>query len=95
MICPICGKDYADGRRLHGHLMRSHEKEYRAAGFDKTKLKAKKNTENLPKNKRPIGFRLLKLSDKDEIEAYNSGYAFIDSEDNVYTHEEATEEEWI
>lgn len=96
VFCPICNKEYQDGRRLHGHLMRTHQEEYRAADFDKSKLKPGKKQKDKPaEKKRPAGFRLLRLSDPDENEAYQAGYAYIDDEDNVYEHDEAKGEGWV
>lgn len=96
VLCPICGKENKDGRQLHGHLMRSHQEEYRAADFDKSKLKPGKNQKEKPEEKkRPAGFRLLKLSDPDENAAYQAGYAYIDDEDNIYEHDEAKKEGWV
>lgn len=90
--CPICNKEYQDGRSLHGHLMRIHEEEYRAAAFDKKKLKPAAAPAAAEK---PAGFRLLNKYDPDELEAYKAGYRFIDGDDNIYTAEEVKEESWI
>lgn len=94
MICPICGKSYETGRQLHGHLMRSHETEYKEAGYNKENLKpgsggSKRN------NTKPAGFRMLKMADPEEAQAYKAGYRFIDNEELVYSYEEAKGEGWI
>lgn len=46
--CPICGKEYTDGRALHAHMLKSHLAEYRAADCSLEKM-------GVPENERTFG----------------------------------------
>ena len=94
-ICPLCTKEYETGRQLHGHLMRSHQEEYRAVDFKLTDLKQANHKPGKVTSKKPKGFRLLNITDQDENFAYKEGYRYIDADDEVYTNDEAKEEGWI
>jgi hypothetical protein len=94
-VCPICTKEYENGRQLHGHLMRLHQDEYRAVDFKLADLKQSNHKPAKKVVQKPKGFRLLNVTDQDEIFAYKEGYRFIDADDEVYTIEEAKGEGWI
>ncbi len=87
--CPICGKEYENGRQLHGHMLKAHQAEYKEAGN-----KVSNMIESKKKIDRPSGFRLLNKSVESEAEAYSEGYRYIDHE-YYYTHDEAIEMGWI
>lgn len=99
MKCKICGIEKDTRRKMHGHLMHEHYDEYKAAGccierFCSDAPPAKRPIKCYPA-KRPAGFRFLHTSNIDENFAIEQGYTFIDSEQNLYTEQEAKTEHWI
>lgn len=84
--CPICEKEYINGRQLHGHMLKAHQEEYKKHG---------NKVANFHKGKdRPAGFRLLNKANVDEANAYNDGFRYTDGE-YVYTSDEVKEKGWI
>lgn len=83
--CNLCGKEFSDARKMHGHLIRSHNEEYKAAGYDMERL-----TEGY--KRRPPKFssslRLLNLNDPAEAAAYDDGYRYIDGAGELYKEKE-------
>ena len=67
--CKICGSEQENRRQMHGHMMRNHYDQYKAAGFDMDDL-----TEGAPLRAhvaqalkdypRPAGFRRIRRSAK-------------------------------
>lgn len=99
--CKICGSECETRRQMHGHMMRNHYDQYKAAGFDMDDL-----TEGAPLRAhvaqalkdypRPAGFRrLLSYKTISEARAIEAGYAFVDGEENLYTEAEARAKNWI
>lgn len=102
--CNLCGMEKKDGRQMHGHFMKSHYQEYKAAGLDLEKVttgyirKIKEETETGPpvKNTRPESLRLLNKNDPHELEAYELSYRYFDPENSIaYTSEEIKEKGWL
>lgn len=104
--CKLCGYEAADGRTMHGHFMKCHEKEYRENDLNMELLTDgyKRNKSNTTKrdkkaaavgSDRPDGFRLLNLKDSQEAAAYKEGYRYIDNNQLVYATDEAKEKGWI
>lgn len=100
--CNICGIEKETPRQMHGHLIRWHYDEYKQANFNMRNITTgapeakKEKPKKLNKNtEAPEGFRLLNRYNRDEAEAYNAGYRYIDDYDMCYTAEEAREEGWI
>ena len=89
--CPICDKEYENGRQLHGHMLKSHREEYRKAGHRVANMTGGGGDDAVH---RPAGFRLLDKSDPMEQKAYSEGYRFADNE-YFYTAEEAKGKGWI
>lgn len=83
--CLICGKEFAEPRQMHGHLIRSHAEEYERSGYDMEQL-----TEGY--KRKPARFqariRFLDLSNEIERKAYEAGYRYIDNDENLYKPEE-------
>ena len=100
--CDLCGKEFDSKRAMHGHLVRVHYDEYKAAGCNQETLtsgeKPLKYERSLgvhPSNKRPAGFRLLNKGNVHELTAYNEGYRYIDADRIVYDAAEVAAEGWV
>ncbi len=110
--CKFCGHETIDdGRIMHGHMMNNHQKEYKDANCDLEKvttgykrktpkeyveIKQKKRKEIPLIEERPINLRLLNKRSPVELDAYNEGYRYIDSDTMIaYTLEEVKEEGWL
>lgn len=103
MICKLCGCEKDTRRQMHGHLMHTHYDDYKRADFILERLTDgapaparvypyRKEKKAFP---RPAGFRLLRRSDPAEANAIDQGFDFIDSDQNIYTSQEAKTEGWI
>lgn len=103
--CPLCGREYENGRGLHAHMLKAHVEEYRAAGCrvenvasgsDGTKTFAKKEKKEQKEQRpsRPAGLRPLRKTDRAEAAAYEEGFRYTDGE-NAYTAEECQEAGWL
>lgn len=101
MICNICGKELDTRRRMHGHMMHAHYKEYKEAGFDMDNLTTGAPlrahvAQSFKLYPRPEGFRRLRsYTSIAEARAIEAGYTFCDDEENLYTEEEARGRGWI
>lgn len=106
MKCKLCGKEFERRNQMHGHMMFNHRDDYKRANWNMDRL-----TEGAPdrlhetvyqRNERlnklapkPDGFRLLKTNVPEEQRAIAAGFCYIDSEENLYTLEEAKTERWL
>lgn len=106
--CPLCDKEYKDGRALHAHMLKAHLSEYRAAGcklsafgvdarFSATRKKPAAASFSDPDPAgRPVGLRMLRASDPVEAVARSRGYRFIDEDsESIYTLDEVKRRGWI
>lgn len=91
--CPLCDKEYDNGRQLHAHMLKMHQAEYKKAG-NRVANMVVSDDDAKHKELRPIGFRPLNKGKELELMAYNQGYRYI-CDDDVFTSAECREKGWI
>lgn len=93
MKCPICGKEFAKGKRaLHAHMLKDHAAAYREKGC---KLEAFGVKDDPARNvEPPEDFRTLDLDQPLEKAAYEAGYRYY-SNGNAYFPAECRKNGWI
>ena len=93
--CKMCGKEFANKRAVHAHLLTTHGAEYRAAGMKQEQFIEGVEQEPPKDSKRPDGFRYLSRSNEAEAAARAAGYDFVDNYENLYTIEDAKKRGWL
>lgn len=97
--CKLCGKEIKNKRAAHGHLITQHSAEYRESGMKQALFmdyggSSGGSDDQEKKTTRPHGFRHLNGKEAAERKALEF-YDYIDSEENLYTAEEAKAAGWI
>lgn len=93
--CPLCEKSYENGRQLHGHMLKAHQKEYKEKYSNRVaNIGSVAPLVSPPSPKAPVDLKLLDLRRDHERAAYDAGFSYKDAE-FFYTAEEVKEKGWV